>query len=159
MSRKGWRGWQGLGGRTERSLTEKEQNRFDALVEEVLEQLPQALRDLLEEVALVVEDVPSPEMLKGVEGDPIEDPTELCGLHSGHSFTEASLEQSGEPPSTIYLFREGIVAQAGGWDEVSGDGTENADDRVYEEIWITLLHEIGHQFGLSEEDLEQLGYE
>jgi len=145
----------------ERALTETEQTRFDALVEEVLAQLPQALRDLLEEVALVVEDVPSSEMLRGVEGDPIEDPSELCGLHSGHAFTEVSLENSGEPPSTIYLFRGGIVAQAGGWAGV-GDASaaqKEADDRVYEEIWITLLHEIGHQFGLSEEDLERLGYE
>ncbi len=142
-------------------MTEPEQARFDALVEEVLEQLPQPLRDLLEEVALVVEDVPTPEMLKGVEGDPIEDPTELCGLHSGHAFTEASFEDGAEPPSTIHLFRVGIVGQAGGWEEVGAGpaAAEEADDRVCEEIWITLLHEIGHQFGLSEEDLERLGYE
>jgi predicted Zn-dependent protease with MMP-like domain len=145
--------------------------RFDALVEEVLEELPSALRDLLEEVALVVEDVPGPELLRGVEGGPIEDPTELCGLHSGRAFTEESVEHSGEPPSTIYLFREGIVAMAGGWGSgpqgpmtpgVVGDAAEagpTADDLVYEEIWVTLLHEIGHQFGLSEEDLERLGYE
>jgi predicted Zn-dependent protease with MMP-like domain len=142
-------------------VTETQQARFDALVEEVLEHLPQALRELLEEVALVVEDVPTPDLLKGVEGDPIEDPTELCGLHSGHAFTETSYEHGAEPPSTIFLFREGIVAQAGGWEEPEAGPAEveAADDRIFDEIWITLLHEIGHQFGLSEEDLEALGYE
>lgn len=150
-------------------MTEESRARFDALVEEVLEQLPGPLRELLDEVALVVEDVPSPELLRGIEGEPIEDPTELCGLHSGRAFTEESVEVSGEPPSTIYLFREGIVAMAGGWEgppelEAKAEGEPGGeertpDDLVYEEIWVTLLHEIGHQFGLSEDDLERLGYE
>ena len=42
---------------------------------------------------------------------------------------------------------------AGGWDQ------PDADDIVYEEIVITLLHEIGHHFGLDEEDLARLGYD
>jgi predicted Zn-dependent protease with MMP-like domain len=51
------------------------------------------------------------------------------------------------------LYRLGIIAAAGGWDQ------PDADDIVYEEIMITLLHEMGHQFGLDEEDLRRLGYE
>ena len=67
--------------------------------------------------------------------------------------TEQVIDNTGQLPSDIYLFRQGILAQAGGW------GGSEGEDEVYEEIWVTLVHEIGHQFGLSEEDLEKLGYE
>ena len=77
------------------------------------------------------------------------DPEEelLCGLHSGTPLTERSLDQLDELPETIHLYREGILAHADGW------------DRVREEIRITVLHEIGHHFGLDEDDLAELGYE
>jgi predicted Zn-dependent protease with MMP-like domain len=66
--------------------------------------------------------------------------------------TEKSVEH-GDLPTVIHLFRRGIVSLAGGWEQ------PNADDEVYEEVRVTLLHEIGHHFGLEEEDLEELGYE
>jgi predicted Zn-dependent protease with MMP-like domain len=49
---------------------------------------------------------------------------------------------------------------AGGWEEgVDEDGTPyGGEARVREEIRITVLHEIGHHFGLGEDDLERLGY-
>ena len=55
-----------------------------------------------------------------------------------------------DPPETIQLFREGIVAAAGGWPA----GAE----AVAEEIRVTVLHEVGHHFGLEEDDLEEVGY-
>lgn len=131
-------------------MNSKERDRFDALLEEVLENLPQQLHVLLEQVPLIVDDRPTPKMLKdlGMEPDEL-----LCGLHSGFGLTERSVEQSGEAPNDIRIFREGIVDLAGGWEQ------DDADDRVYDEIWITVLHEIGHEFGLSEDDLADLGYE
>lgn len=140
-------------------MTPRERDRFDALLEEGLETLPPALRDLLEEVPLVVLDEPTDDMLRDVGIDPA-DPdarAELCGLHTGIPDTERSLDAPPELPGDIHLFRRGIVAQAGGWGPVEGDD-RTADDRIYEEIMITLLHEIGHQFGLDEDDLENLGY-
>jgi predicted Zn-dependent protease with MMP-like domain len=125
----------------------------------VIENLPEGIRKLLDEVPVIVEDKPSRELLLQlredgvVTPDDIEDDASLCGLHAGTAFTEQAIDNTGQLPSDIYLFREGILAQAGGW-----KGTESEDD-VYEEVWVTLLHEIGHQFGLSEEDLEKLGYE
>ena len=77
---------------------------------------------------------------------------ELCGLHSGIPFTERSLDGT-DLPNEITLFRLGIIALAGGWEQ------PEADDVVYEEIMVTLLHEMGHQFGLDEDDLTGLGYE
>ncbi|HYE61993.1 MAG TPA: metallopeptidase family protein [Phycisphaerales bacterium] len=140
-------------------MTPAEQEKFDALVEEVIENLPEGVRKLLDEVPVIVEDKPSRELIEQLreEGvmapDELEDDSSLCGLHTGTAFTERRIDDTGQLPSDIYLFREGILAQAGGW---KGDETE---EDVYEEIWVTLLHEIGHQFGLSEEDLEKLGYE
>lgn len=132
-----------------------ERARFDALLEDVLEAIPPALKALIEEMPVVVDDEPSREILieMGEDPDAPDAAESLCGLHTGVAFTEQSVESSGELPSEVRLFRRGIIAEAGGWD---GD---DADDRVYEQIWITLLHEIGHQYGLDEDDLEELGYQ
>ena len=93
-------------------------------------------------------------MLKDLGIDP-SDPDaadEICGLHTGTAITEQSVERP-DLPTVINLFRRGIVSLAGGWDQAG------ADDEVYEEVRTTLLHEIGHHFGLDEGDLEELGYE
>lgn len=136
-------------------MKEGERERFDGLLEEVIEGLPKGLSSLIEEVPVIVLDRPTAEILRSLGMDPGDEKEagSLCGLHTGTAYTEKSVEHSGELPSDIHLFREGIVDLAGGWDQ------EDADDWVAEEIRITLLHEIGHQFGLDEEDLEGLGYE
>lgn len=127
-----------------------ERARFDALLEEVIEALPDHLRAKLEEVPLIVDDRPSAAVLRDMGLPPDE---MLCGLHSGVPLTERSVEHSGLMPEEIRIYREGIVDLAGGWDQ------EEADDIVFDEIWVTVLHEMGHHFGLDEKDLEELGYE
>lgn len=138
----------------EQVLSQAVRDRFDALLEEAIAQLPPPIRALLDEVPVVALDRPTPEMLRDLGIDPSdeEEATSLCGLHSGVAATERSVDRSGELPSEIHLFREGIIDLAGGFDQ------PDADDAVYEEIMVTLLHEIGHEFGLSEEDLDRLGY-
>lgn len=130
-------------------VTDAERERFDALVEEAIEQLPPGVVKLLEEAPVIVEDSPPPHILRELE---IDDPTELCGLHTGTALTERSVEHGHDLPEEIRLFRAGIVKLAGGWDQ------DDADDAVFEEIWVTLLHEIGHHFGLDEDDLDRLGF-
>jgi len=134
-------------------VTQEERDRFDALVEDAIAELPARVRALLDEMPVVVLDEPDAAMLKdlGEEGDPAA-AEEICGLHTGTAFTERSVERT-DLPTVIHLFRRGIVSLAGGWEG------EHADDEVYEEIRVTLLHEIGHQFGLDEAELEGLGYE
>lgn len=136
-------------------MTSKERDRFDALLGEVIDQLPPAIRELIDQVPVIVLDRPTVTMLRDLGIDPSdeEEARSLCGLHSGTADTERSVEHSGHMPSHIHLFREGIVGLVGGWD------VPDADDELWEEIMVTLLHEIGHQFGLDEEDLERLGYE
>ena len=134
-------------------LSKADQDRFDALLEAEIEALPPGIRDLLEECPVIVEDRPSRELLIEMGEDPDDDKValEFCGLHTGTPYTEESLDDPAAVPPEIRLFREGILEHAGGW----GDD----DAIVREEIRITLLHEIGHQFGLDEDDLDELGYQ
>ncbi len=136
-------------------MNDRERERFDRLLEDVIDDLPPGVRRLLDEVPLIALDRPTPGMLRDLGIDPSdeEEARSLCGLHSGVSNTEKSVERSAELPSAIHIFREGIIALAGGWDQ------EEADEWIAEEIWVTVLHEIGHQFGLDEDDLERLGYD
>jgi len=141
--------------------------RFDTLLEDALHSLPPNVRELVERVPVVVLDCPTPRMLDSLKKDgmlePEADGLDLCGLHTGIAITDRSLEDpagwggsfgSGDAagPESIHLFRMGIIDLAGGWEQ------PHADEEVYEEIRITVLHEIGHHFGLDEQDLEDLGY-
>ncbi|MEM9064691.1 MAG: metallopeptidase family protein [Planctomycetota bacterium] len=132
-----------------------DRQRFDALLDGVLASLPAQLRALLDEVPLIVQDAPDEAVLQTLdpplELEPGEDPAEsLCGLHIGIANTERSVEDGAVLPPTVYLFRQGILRLVGG----AGAG----DETLAKEIRITLLHELGHQFGLDEDDLENLGY-
>lgn len=134
---------------------------FDAMVEAEINALPPGVRALLDEVPVIVEDEPDDATLAAF-GMTRDEADELCGLHTGVAFTERSVEASGELPSEIMLYRAGIVAEAGGWEprSVASDDQRPAGgpEAIREQIRITLLHEIGHQFGLDEDDLDRLGY-
>jgi predicted Zn-dependent protease with MMP-like domain len=136
-------------------ITRRERARFDELMERAVEALPPPLRQLLEEVPVIVIDRPSSAMLRslGLDAASEDDAMSLCGLHTGRSITERSVVDDAVIPEDIHLFREGILDLAGGFEQPGGD------DLVYEQIRITLLHEIGHHFGLGEDDLERLGYD
>lgn len=136
-------------------MTGEERARFDVLVDDAVGALPARLRALLEEVPLVVLDQPEPAMLKdlGIEADDAEALDEICGLHTGTALTERSVVQHADLPTVVHIFRRGIVSLAGGWDH------PGADEDVYEEIRTTILHELGHHFGLDEDDLADLGYD
>jgi len=138
----------------------RDRERFDRLVDVVVEALPQRIRDLLEEVPLIVDDEPSRELLREI-GMTAEEAGELCGLHTGVPLTERSVDHSGDLPDVIHIFRRGIVEQAGGWqpgEDEDGEAT-GGEGEVQREIRITILHEIGHHFGLDEDDLAALGYD
>lgn len=135
-----------------------ERARFDALFEAVLAELPAELHAMIEEVPVVLEDHPPAGLLRDMGLDP-DDRAGLCGLHSGVPLTERNAAPEGLP-DVITLFREGILEEAGGWERwTDDDGTElGGEDRITHEIRVTLLHEIGHHFGLGEDDLERLGF-
>ncbi len=135
-------------------MTRRERERFDEILDGVVRCLPAGIRRLMDEVPVIVLDRPTREMLDELARDLGEDVYDdvLAGLHTGVSITERSIEHSGHLPEEIHLFREGIIDMAGGWEQ------EDAVAAIREEIRVTLLHEIGHHFGLEEDDLEDLGY-
>ena len=134
-------------------MTDDERDLFDALLEEAMGELPERVARTLDDMPLVVDDRPSIEVLRSMGMTPAEG-DELCGLFSGLAETERSVLDDGPSslPNQVQIYREGIVLAAGGWRQ------PEAEDRVYEQIMITILHEIGHRFGLDEDDLDELGY-
>ena len=112
-------------------MTPGERDRFDRLVERVIDALPGHVRAMLDEAPIIVEDRPDRAMLVDLGMDP-DDPEEadaLCGLHTGLAITERSVEIDGVASSQVHLFRVGILLEAGGWgDEAS----------ILEQIRITL---------------------
>jgi predicted Zn-dependent protease with MMP-like domain len=127
-------------------MNDTERQRFDALVEQEVQHLPYAIQLLLEETPLIVEDRPSPLILEELGLDESQ-AVEICGLHSGIGMTERSVEDSAKFPETVTIYREGIMALA-----------FDVEEELTREIRVTILHEIGHHFGLDEDDLEKLGF-
>lgn len=152
-------------------MTGAERERFDALMQDAIDAFPARVRALIDEVPLVVLDRPTAQMIKELiaegtlePGDEKDAAAELCGLHTGTAITDRSIDDPGGWGSPghdtfgqehIHIFREGIVNLA---TEDEGWKAEHAEDNIYEEIRITILHEIGHHFGLDEDDLDELGY-
>jgi predicted Zn-dependent protease with MMP-like domain len=106
---------------------------FDDHVRAALDELPPHLAAALDNVAVVVED------------ENPDDP-DLLGLYHGVPLTERG-DQAGLPPDTISIYRLPL-------EETFPDPADLRD-----EIRITVLHELGHYFGLDEDRLAELGYE
>jgi predicted Zn-dependent protease with MMP-like domain len=114
---------------------------FARLVTEALEGIPQRFRDAIQNVAIVVEDEPTLEQLDEVG---IEPPDTLLGLYQGVPLTERQWAHGNTLPDKVTLFQGPIE-----------DSSESEDDVVIA-IGETLIHELGHYFGLSEEEIEAI---
>ena len=121
---------------------------FARLVEEALAELPEQFARFLEEVPVEIRDRPSRKMLRslGLGEDEL-----LLGLYQGHALTDRTVEYSAGRPGdraldVIYIFQEDIELVS-----------QNEQD-LKREVRTTVLHEIGHHFGLDEDDLDELGY-
>ena len=116
-------------------------NEFNRLVEEALDDIPPRFRAAMKNIAIVVEDAPSPELLAEMEIAP---PDSLYGLYQGTPLTERSWGYGNTLPDRVTLFQQVIE-----------DDSEDAEDAIVC-IAETLIHEIGHYFGLSEEQIEEI---
>ncbi len=116
---------------------------FASLVETALRDLPSQFAEFLEEVPVEIRDRPTRRLLRDLD---LDDDSLLLGLYRGRPRTRRSVEDSGAMPDVIYIFQEDI--------ELSCD----SEAELVEQVRTTVLHEIGHHFGMSEEDLDQLGY-
>jgi predicted Zn-dependent protease with MMP-like domain len=130
-------------------MTPRDREKFDQVLEKVLAKLPAAVHRILEEVPLIVEDRPSDEIMREME---VSEPDELCGLYDGVPLSEPEARPQRLQPDGIMIFREGILACA-----TDERGRVHANE-LREQIRITILHEVGHHYGLSEEELDELGY-
>jgi predicted Zn-dependent protease with MMP-like domain len=115
--------------------------KFDALVERAVAELPQRFRRQLDQVPLLVEDLPRREVLTA-EDPPLS--PDLLGLHVGPDVIRASHLDT---PSVhaIFLFRRNLLRSCGDLEELE------------REVRITVLHEVGHMLGFDEDDLDQMG--
>jgi predicted Zn-dependent protease with MMP-like domain len=118
---------------------------FRATVSEALDRLPDEFRQALDgEVAVLVEPVPSVEVLRGE--DPPFDP-EILGLYAGVPLPERdTAAATGKLPDVVYLFQRNLEHAALDRDE------------LLEQIAITVYHEVGHYLGYDDEELEARGF-
>jgi len=114
---------------------------FEQLVADALASLPARFRKAMSNIAIIVEDEPSREVLREMD---IEPPDTLFGLYRGTPLTERQWAQGGTLPDQILLFQGPHEREA-----------EDEDDLVAS-VAETLIHEIGHYFGLSEEEIEEI---
>lgn len=131
-------------------MNPRTRRRFDEQLDWVLARLPSFVHELIERVPLHVEDYPSDEVMDEMGVEYLDD---LCGLYTGIPIGDKSVTHSGNLPDVVTIYREGILSAAA--DEQGKITTE----RLRHEIRVTVLHELAHHHGLSEEDLERLGYD
>lgn len=115
-----------------------------AVVDEACQGLHPALQAYLDQVPILVEEVPPEEVLR--QFDPPAPPGEILGVFTGSSLMDRSVDDPwSHLPSTIVLFRRNLQRLA--FDR----------EHLLEELRITVLHEVGHFLGLDEDDLESRG--
>lgn len=109
--------------------------RFDALVDEALDQIPDELAVLVRNVVVLVEEEPP-------EGEP----ADLLGLYDGVALTHRDASWAPPLPDRIFVFRGPLLDFC------------DTEDQLREEVRITVVHEVAHHFGISDDRLHDLGY-
>ena len=114
---------------------------FERLVNEAVMLIPGRFRREMKNLALVVEEQPSPELLEEME---IEPPDSLYGLYQGTPLPERTWGYGNALPDRITLFQRPIEEDC------------EDENEIRAAIGETLIHEVGHYFGLSEEEIEEI---
>jgi predicted Zn-dependent protease with MMP-like domain len=115
--------------------------RFTGLVEEALHEIPRRFRDAMKNVAVVVEDEPSEDLLDELE---MEADDTLFGLYHGTPLPERESNYGNALPDKISIYQLPIE-----------DACEDEED-IRKCVIETVIHEFGHYFGLSEEEIEEI---
>src|SRR4029453_7145669 len=113
---------------------------FESLVHEAIRDLPQQFREKLTNMAIIIEDYPSEDLLDRME---VPDDETLFGLYEGVPLTERGHFNEPLFPDRILIFQGPIEEEC------------DTPEEVREEVRITLLHEIAHFFGFDDEELEE----
>jgi predicted Zn-dependent protease with MMP-like domain len=115
--------------------------RFERLVREAVTLIPKRFRREITNLALVVEAEPGPELLEEMEVEP---PDTLYGLYQGTPLTERTWGYGNTLPDRIVIFQRPIEEDC------------EDEDEIRAVVGETLIHEVGHYFGLSEEEIEEI---
>ena len=115
---------------------------IERMAREALSQIPEPFQSHLADVVLIVEEFADDETLDALG---IEDPYDLSGLYHGRPVGEKSSFESGALPDRIHLYRRPILDE---W----ATGGETLEWLV----WHIVVHEVGHHFGLTDEDIHAL---
>jgi predicted Zn-dependent protease with MMP-like domain len=114
---------------------------FEKLVADALASIPRRFRDAMSNIAIVVEDEPGEDLLDEMEVEP---EGTLLGLYQGTPLTERRWDYGNTLPDRILLFQGPLERES------------DDDDDLVIAIGETLIHEIGHYFGLSEDEIEAI---
>jgi predicted Zn-dependent protease with MMP-like domain len=115
--------------------------RFTELVEDALGEIPRRFRKAMTNVAVVVEDEPPPHVLEDMEVEPGDT---LFGLYQGTPLPERGWSYGNTLPDRISIYQRPI-------EEACED-----DDEIRDCVAETVIHEFGHYFGMSEEEIEEI---
>ena len=118
-----------------------DRSRFQRLVEEALRDIPRRFRSAMQNVAVIVEDEPSPQILEEME---IEPPDSLFGLYQGTPLPNRGWGYGNTLPDRISIYQGPI-------EEACED-----DDEIRDCVAETVIHEFGHYFGMDEDQIEQI---
>lgn len=121
-----------------------DRSKFDALVKKALRKIPRRFRDALQNIEIVVEDWPDPDLMEEVTGDRNE---VLYGVFVGTPLPERHFDDWAHLPAVIRIYQRPL-------EEDFSD-----PDELEREIEITLVHEIAHFLGFNEETLREYGYD
>ena len=108
--------------------------RFDSLVEQALDGIPDELAELVRNVVVLV------------EADAPPDDPHLLGLYDGVAITERSGDMLPQLPDRIFIYRRPLLEMC------------ESEEELVEEVRITVVHEIAHHFGIDDARLHDLGY-
>jgi predicted Zn-dependent protease with MMP-like domain len=117
------------------------EDKFARLVEEALRGIPRRFRDSIQNVAIVIEDHPPARLLREMAADADET---LFGLYEGTPLPERGAGYGNILPDRITIYQTPIE-----------EACEN-DEEIRKCVAETLIHELGHYFGMSEEEIEEI---
>ena len=129
------------------NLTDEE---FELAIQDALDSIPQDLIDSMENVVVLVSDEPTPEELADAEWGTEAEDGDLLGIYDGIPLTERGNDYGncyGDVPDTIVIFKG------------PHERLEGTKDDILDEVFTTVIHEVGHYFGMTEEQIAEMGFE
>lgn len=120
-------------------------SRFEDLVTRALSLLPPEFAARMDSVSVVIEHEPGPDLLRSLDDDPHHSENTLLGLYEGVPLTKRGIDDV-LLPDRITIYRRPLLESC------------DTEAQLVHEVRITVLHEVGHFFGMDEDRLDELGY-